>query len=667
MPSPPAKMARSKAGRIVSELGSARVMLTIIGLIVALLIARGSWELPLLVDAERSLYDWRTALMTPRVDQDQRITMVVYDDDTLINTRKRSPLDRAILARALGHIDAMNPKAVGIDILFDQPQDEDPQLIAALKSMKAPTHIAYAAVATNGSSIAERQQAFLDDYMKSVAGGQSRPSSIRVEADEDNVERSWSRAPKGLPPVLPVAMAGEDKGFSAFDGSIAWRLPKSLERPVFSMLPIDLFADPETASAFSDQIKGRLVLVGGNIRDTDQFETPLTATINGGSTMIGLEVHATMLAQLLDGVKTQRIPNGLMWLAALLVVAGGGATALLNAPTSKVLPIGLLQVGAIAAAPLALQWSKIETLQLPAFGWLLGWLAALAVVGAAARVLGEQQRAFAQSALGSYLPKDVAAEILKDPERLSLSGEKREIFIIFTDLEGFTEMSHDMEPETVATLLNRYLDVMCGVVLSYGGTVDKFVGDAIVAFWGAPISRLDDGERAARAAYAMWEAGENFRKATPPGVQTVGRTRVGLHWGEAVVGNFGGQGRIQYTALGDSMNTASRLENANKKLGTSVLASREAVERSGLDWWRPLGRVGLRGRAAPVDLYEPVPNDDRSEIDKMLNVVNLLDKDPTKAKTALKKIVLAKPQDPALANFLARTQKLDAGGVYALD
>src|SRR5690606_13326609 len=175
-------------------------------------------------------------------------------------------------------------------------------------------------------------------------------------------------------------------------------------------------------------------------------------------------------------------------------------------------------------------------------------------------------------------------------------GEKKEIFVLFSDLEGFTKMSHALEPEMVAKLLNRYLDMLSQVVLDHGGVIDKFVGDAVVAFWGAPIARPDDGERAARAGYAIWQARETFRNSVEPGLPPIGKTRVGLHWGEAVVGNFGGKSRVQYTALGDSMNTAARLESANKALDSGVMASREFAERAGIDWWRPMGRVVLRGR-----------------------------------------------------------------------
>ena len=123
------------------------------------------------------------------------------------------------------------------------------------------------------------------------------------------------------------------------------------------------------------------------------------------------------------------------------------------------------------------------------------------------------QRSYAQTALGKYLPVDIASEILKNPDQLNLQGERREIFVIFTDLEGFTQLSDKIEPEVLAHFLNLYLEMLCKIVLEHGGTIDKFVGDAIVAFWGAPISRPDDADRAAQAAQALYLGGEAFRNS----------------------------------------------------------------------------------------------------------------------------------------------------------
>jgi len=278
---------------------------------------------------------------------------------------------------------------------------------------------------------------------------------------------------------------------------------------------------------------------------------------------------------LLDDRRPHTIPPILLWIGAGLVVLFAAAAGFAELPPlrSALVIIGTLAL--LVVLPFVLQRANIDTHPLPMFGWLGGWVTAFFASNTAARQLGSEQKRFAQSALGKYLPPDVANQILRDPDQLALHGEKREIIALFTDLEGFTQLSHQIEPEQVAMLLNRYLDVMSDIVLEHGGTLDKFVGDAVIAFWGAPIARPDDADRAVKAAIAMYRAGEEFRREPPPGIPPIGRTRVGVHRGEAIVGNFGGEGRIQYTALGDSMNAASRLENANKKLETALLISRE--------------------------------------------------------------------------------------------
>ena len=650
--------------RLIAELGPLRLLATLALLALAVLVARYSWHIVLLGDAERALFDLRTTYLAERADQDPRIIKVVYNDDTLIDTKKRSPLDRAILAKALSNIDAMGAKAIGIDILIDQPQDEDPQLLAALRAMKTPTHLAYADARTNSNNIQPRQQAFLDGFMASLTGSATKPTSIRVEVDFDNVVRSWPRILPGLPPLLSRALVPGDTRLQGYQGPIAYRAPKFDDRPLFASLPIDLLANPDLAAALKPQISGKYVLVGGDIIDVDEFETPLRLMTSKPT--IGLDVHAQMLAQLLDGKRFEPLPSLSNWVLAIAVVIAGGLTSLLTGGLGMAALV-LAQFAVFGGAAFVLQSRGIDTQTLPTFGWFVGWSMAFATFGLAAREVGSQQRRFAQSALGKYLPRDIAQAILDQPDRLALHGEKREIFVLFSDLEGFTAMSHQIEPEMVATLLNAYLDKLCNVILKYGGTIDKFVGDATVSFWGAPIARADDGERAARAAYELWQAGEEFRSQAFPGVPPIGKTRVGLHFGDAVIGNFGGEGRIQYTALGDSMNTASRLESANKQTNTCVLASKEAVERSGLDWWRPLGSVQLRGRALPVDIFEPRPDIAAAERHKLAALIDLRAANNAASITGIEAMVLVNPSDGALEKLLYRLQNADRGGFYVLD
>jgi adenylate cyclase len=660
----PAKPLKERAARTLRQVGLWRLILSALVVLIGVFLARYSWQVPLVADAERALYDIRLMMTTERTEQDPRVLMVTYTDDTLINTQVRSPLDRRILADALRNLDGMGAKAIAIDVIVDQPTPNDDYLIQTFRGMRTPTYLAFTSAATNARFIQNRQEEFLRDFQQKIRTANVRPMSIELDTDPDRVVRAWPRQPETLPPLLARAITGARDDFQDYHRGIRFRLPAYEDRPVFAKLPIDLLASPDTAPLMADQVKGRYVLIGGDILDLDQFETPMKVLT--GETTVGLEVHAHMLTQLLDGAKYAGIPRWGLWTVALLVIAAGILTALSDAPGWKV---GLMLAGQAVffiTLPFYLQWQGTDTRHLPAFGWSLGWLLAYSGVGAAVRAVGSEQRRFAQSALGKYLPRDIASEILRDPDRLALHGEKREIFVVFTDLEGFTKLSHAIPAETVAFLLNRYLDALSDVVLRHGGTIDKFVGDAVVAFWGAPISRPDDGERAARAAWAMYEAGEAFRKDVPEGVPPIGRTRVGLHWGEAIVGNFGGEGRIQYTALGDSMNTAARLEAANKPLNTKVLASRAAMERSGIDWWRPLGRVTLRGRSTPVEIFEPVPDATAEERALVAGLLHRFDSGDLKAREELEKWGLTQVRDAALANMVYRLNQVEPGGSYDL-
>ncbi|KTE00814.1 adenylate/guanylate cyclase domain-containing protein [Sphingopyxis sp. H115] len=617
---PAAVPLRKRVRRLVMQLGPSRMAATIVFLLVAVLIARFSWQMPLIDAAERALYDARATLMAPHVEQDKRIVMITYNDETLFNTGIRSPLDRTLLANALGNLDQMGAKAIGIDIAFDSPRPDDDLLKAQLRAMKTPTWLAYAEQASNPNTIFYEQQKFLEAFIADVTTDKTKPTSVLFHVDDDDVIRTWPDRPKNLPPLMSNALAPVDPAHANFQGNIRFLVPARAaagqEEPVFANIPIDTFAlpmDADMRAGFAELVKGRYVLIGGDIIDNDQFNTPLSrfpdAITGQHETMIGLEVHAHMLAQQLDGAWTRPIAGPALWALAILIVLAGGLTSLIDLRARWVALAFLGQMAFFIAFPFWLQGRGVDTTTLPTFGWAIGWLFGYAAVGTAARTVGSRQRAFAQSALGKYLPVDVAAQIMRDPDQLSLHGERRNIFCVFTDLEGFTKLSHAVTPETVARLLNEYLDRLSDIVLAHGGTIDKFVGDAVVAFWGAPLSRPDDGPQAAAAALDMYEAGEKFRvDLAAEDIPPIGMTRVGLHVGDAIVGNFGGEGRIQYTALGDSMNTASRLEAANKELKTGVLVSAEAAARSGRDDLVPMGRVTLRGRAQPVDLFTPRPD-----------------------------------------------------------
>jgi adenylate cyclase len=481
-------------------------------------LARFSWALPFTDNAERALFDWRSYVLAEQVEQDSRVQIIAYNDRTLIALGKRSPLDRGMLARALRNIDSMGARAIGIDMLFDQPQDEDEDLIAALRAMQTPVAVGYAEVDVNALDIQFEQQQYLDAFMARLEGSNARPGSVTL-SEREGVTRTWPRAGNGGVPLLGRTMlesAGEERGsiLPGYEGAIRYRKPALVDVPIFAVSSIEFYADdalmaiPEVRAEAERAIRGSYVLIGGDIIDYDRALTPFSGidddAVAGGARNVrppGIEIHAHKIAQMLDGARLAEVPGAALWAFALLTVLAAGLTGLLEVRSWRTIPLLVGQLAIFAGVPFALHARGVDTYGFPAVGLALGWILAFTVVTSTARAAGAVQRRFAQGALGKYLPASIAQEIIDKPELLQLGGEKREIYVMFSDLEGFTKMSHAIQPEMVAKLLNRYLEMLSQVVLDHGGMIDKFVGDAVVAFWGAPISRPDDGTR--RRAQAM--------------------------------------------------------------------------------------------------------------------------------------------------------------------
>ncbi|WP_271079415.1 adenylate/guanylate cyclase domain-containing protein [Aurantiacibacter sp. MUD61] len=672
--------------RSVREAGPRRLVLTGLMLILALLLARFSWQIWFTDTAERALYDAREYYLSELVEPDMRVVIIAFDDQALIELQKRSPLPRDTIAAALRNIDTLGAKAIGVDILFDQPQAEDAELIETLRAMQTPTAVGYASVDTNALDIEYEQQLYLDEFMAAVEGPNVRRASIRL-AENEGVTRLWPDIIDGSPPLLGrvmLEMAGDPAAerFAGYEGAIRFRRPAFADEPVVPSLSImvfsmdEIFAIPEARAEFETAVRDSYVLIGGDITDYDRALTPLSgftdAAVEQGGRSVrppGIAIHAATIAQMLDGDRLRQPSPWYLWALAMLVVIAATLTALLELRNWKFIPLLVAQVLLFIGLPFFLHERGVDTHGFPAVGPALGWILAFTAVTSAARASGAVQRKFAQGALGKYLPQSIAEEIIEKPELLRLGGEKREIYVLFSDLEGFTKMSHAIAPEMVAKLLNRYLEMLSDVVLAHGGILDKFIGDAVVAFWGAPIARPDDATRAAQCGYAIWQAGEAFREEVArmdPSLPPIGKTRVGLHFGEAVVGNFGGENRIQYTALGDSMNTAARLESGNKTFRTSVMASEEFASRSGLKWWRRMGRVILSGRSRPVELYEPAPDFAEHDRRTLNTAVEMLDTAREGAIRTIGAMAAKYPEDTGLAALLERCRDLNADGAYVM-
>jgi len=216
-----------------------------------------------------------------------------------------------------------------------------------------------------------------------------------------------------------------------------------------------------------------------------------------------------------------------------------------------------------------------------------------------------RQKAFIKQAFRHYLSGEVIDKIIRDPKHLQLGGEKRELTIMFTDLAGFSTFSERLGPVELTTLLNDYLTEMTDIIMEEGGTLDKYEGDAIIAFWNAPLEQSDHAVRACRAALRCQRRLAELRDVFQQRTGAVLRMRVGLNTGDVVVGNMGSRKRFNYTILGDAANLASRLEGANKAFGTETMVSGTTWEKASAQFRaRQLADLRVVGRKTAVPVYE---------------------------------------------------------------
>ncbi len=348
-----------------------------------------------------------------------------------------------------------------------------------------------------------------------------------------------------------------------------------------------------------ERLRGRYVLFG--------FSAPglkdLRASPVAGNAP-GVEINATMLDNILAGDFAADAPAALaVALTLLLALAAGVAAALASGVAQNVLAYAIFlplpAALAVGVYPLGL-WLPLVGPEIAVFLTLVSdSLVNYATEG--------RQKRYIKAAFRQYLSPAVIEELIAHPERLKLGGDRRELSIFFSDLQGFTGISEGLSPEDLTALLNEYLTAMTDIIQDEGGTIDKYEGDAIIAFWNAPIDQADHAVRAVRAALRCQAKLAEMR----PGLKArVGKElfkRIGLNSGPAVVGNMGSHTRFDYTMLGDAVNLASRLEGINKQFGTYTMMSKATRDLAGDAFaGRELSRVGVVGRKEPVTVYEPM-------------------------------------------------------------
>jgi len=518
-------------------------------------------------------------LQSPR--QPSGLVIVAIDDAAFDALGRRQPLPRDYLARVLRGVTRAGAVTVGLDISLRTPGalEADRELARAIAELAARGGRLVVAGATLPLSGPLAQPAVARQVVTSAPD---------VPVDADAVIRRAALQVGGAP-----AFAAAVANLPALERNAVHRINFVGPAGSFLAIPSDAVAaigDAGVDIAGDNPLSGRAVLIGGTFADgRDMHRTPY-------GLMPGLEIQANIVHMLMTGSLVR--PSG--WLAGfavqLVAVLLAGLVMVATRPLwgTAICLVGALLLG-VPASYLAFSRG----------GYWVDFLLPVAVtclLGVGADVLARRRL---RDALGRYVSPAVAARVERNPAELA--GERRQVSILFTDLRGFTTLSERMPPTLMAARLTEYFDAMTATIFARRGMVNDFIGDAILAVFGAPLDDPEHARHAIESALAMGEtlAGLN-RRWQAEGLPPL-RMGLGIHTGEVFAGNVGRAGKVKYAVVGDTVNLASRVEGLNKELGTTMLVTEAAYRAAGLDLAvKDRGPISVKGREEPVRVYEVI-------------------------------------------------------------
>ncbi len=507
----------------------------------------------------------------------------------------RSPLPRRYDAKVIDQLRRAGATAIAMDMEFTQQTDptDDNALIEAVGRAHGKVVLATVNVTDGGAT--------------DILGGEpllrelgARPSEVRLTLDSDGTVRRFEREYNKLgsfPVVAAETMTGHKIPASTFKSG---------------SLPIDYAGPPETIRSISytkvmrgeipaDLFRGKLVIVGASSPILQDLHATSTT---GNVEMPGPEIWANAASSLLQGVPLTEAPA---WVDVLLIVLLGAAAPLGSLRVRRwrsLLDAIALAVVFTIATQIAFNTGWIWTFVYPLLALAIGTLGTLAVLYVGEAIERERVR----DVFSRFVPGDVVDQVLESAnENLRLGGVERDVTVLFSDLRGFTSFSESQSPEHVIDVVNHYLNEMTEAIMAAGGTLIAYMGDGIMAAFGAPLEQDDHADRALRAAREMigvrlerfnaWLAEQGHESGFAMGV--------GLNSGPVMAGNVGSEQRVEYTTIGDTTNTASRLEGMTKGSGHMLFCAQSTRERM-KDPPADLVLVGefeVRGREAKLPVW----------------------------------------------------------------
>lgn len=597
----------------------------------------------------------------PRPYVEAPVTIVDVDEESLARLGQW-PWPRARLGELVGRLRAGGAAAIGFDVVFAEPDRTAPATMAAQWGLQGAQAARIAALPDPDQRFAQSiRDAGVVLGVTVERGGAAAPADIGTHRIVTRGEGALASLPVFDSATLPIPVLREAAGglgsisFRPDPDGIVRRIPMLVrlsdavvpsmsaellrvaqgagnylatgipERPGLHSLRIGRHTVPTTehgeawihyglpdprrhlpawrvldGSAPASALRDRLVLVGTSAKGL--LDLRLNAL---GAVMPGVEAHAQLLEQIHAGHFLERPP----WAASIEVgaIALGGLTIGVLALGTGPLVSALAALAAIAAVSTASWWAFVTGRllvdpTLPAITLLLAFVAGSVV----RHRRSDLRHRWIRHAFSRYVSPNLVAHLVENPRQLVLGGRRQQCSFIFTDLAGFTSLMERIDPADAVTLLNDYLDGMIRIVFRHEGTLDRIVGDALAVVFSAPVEQPDHRRRALACALDLHRFAQAHVEALAREGVDFGRTRIGVHAGEVIVGNFGGSTIFDYRALGDPVNTAARLETLNKQLGTLVCVSGVIRDDSPEIPMRAVGRVVLKGRTQALPVYEPL-------------------------------------------------------------
>ncbi len=594
----------------------------------------------------------------PREATDPPVAVIDIDEAS-IGKLGQWPWSRSTVAEIVTRASGLGAAAIGFDIVFSEPDrtaparlveemrrrgiaievgpdlpDPDAQLADALASNAVALGIALSNETSAPAPAPKAGFSFVGpDPRERLVPYSGSLSNLPLLTDRatamgyfsfppspDNIIRSFpliSRSSDQLYPALSIETlriaqqegsfvlrsAGREDGSAITDLRVgALDVPLSADGEMwiyYSGLPnmpvisaADLF-DPAKAAVLAGQIQGRILLIGTSaVGLRDIVATPVDPA------MAGVKVHAEIIDQIASGVFLQR-PDWIIGAERVAAVLAGLVLLVVLATATPSLSVMLaIVLASVVVGGSWLSFSRALTLFDPLLP-LAGLGAVLLTALPLLLMLTHREKRFVRESFGRYLSPTLVERLSENPEGLTLGGEDRELTILFSDIRGFTTLSETLTPTELTGLLNNFLTPMTDVLLKREATIDKYIGDAVMAFWNAPLDIADHPQKACLAALDMVAALERLNRERGMSL----KIGLGLNTGMACVGNLGSDQRFSYSCLGDSVNLASRVEGMTKLYDVSILVTEEVRGRTTGLLFAEVDRVRVVGRQAPVTLH----------------------------------------------------------------